>query len=600
MQTQVFASLRSRLLLLIALAVLPALGLIFYVNVEQRRQAATQVQDNALRFARLAAAEQTQLVRGTHQLLAALAYLPAVRNENSTECSTLFATLLKHYPAYANLGASRLNGEPFCSAVPVTSSQSVTNASQVWFQRTVSTKEFTVGEYQKSLATGNFTLVLGYPILNEANQVRGVVGAALDLGRLNRIAAQAQLPPGATLTAIDRNGTIIARYPDPERWLGQKLAEAPPIKTLLTQREGVAELTGLDGIRRLSAFAQPHDAADLGLYVSIGIPTEVAFAPARQRLIRNLITVGLISLFMVITAWIGSDVLVLRPVKALVRATQRLRAGDLAARTEISPGPGELNQLAAAFDDMAEALAQHEAERARTEATLQRLSRSLLEAQESERRAVARELHDELGQSLQAIKINLQTAQRFPQEGAARLAESVGLVDHTIQQVRALSVDLRPSLLDDLGLVAALEWYVERQAQRLGFVGRFVAEPHALRLDPTVETACFRIVQEALTNVARHAKATRVWVDLRQQGEELHLVIRDDGVGCDVRAMQERAIQGASFGLLGMRERAELAGGTFTMHSAPAQGTEIRLCFPLRSVVPTNPEAPALAPRVTA
>ena len=455
----------------------------------------------------------------------------------------------------------------------------------MWFQRTVSTKEFTVGEYQKSLATGNFTLVLGYPILDEANQVQGVVGAALDLGQLNQLAAQAQLPPGSTLTAVDRNGTIIARYPDPERWLGQKLPEAPLIKTLLTQREGTAELPGIDGIQRLYAFAQAHDAADLGLYVSIGIPTEVAFAAVYQRLIRNLITVGLIFLFMVIAAWIGSDVLVLRPVKALVRATQRLRSGDLEARTDIPAGDGELHQLATAFDAMADALAQHEAERTRTEAALQRLSRSLLEAQESERRAIARELHDELGQSLQAMKINLQTAQRFPQESAARLAESIELVDHTIQQVRALSVDLRPSLLDDLGLVAALEWYVERQAQRFGFVGHFVAKPHDLRLNSTVETACFRIVQEALTNVARHAKATQVWVELQQQGEELHLVIRDDGVGFDVRAMQERAIQGASFGLLGMRERAELTGGTFTMHSAPAQGTEIRLCFPLHSVL---------------
>ena len=598
MQTQVFASLRSRLLFLIALAVLPALGLIFYVNVEQRRLAAIQVQDNALGLARLAADEHAQLVQGTHQLLAALAYLPVVRNQDPTECSALFATLLKHYPAYANLGVSRLNGEPFCSAIPLASS--VTNASQVWFQRTVSSKEFTVGEYQKSLATGNFTLVLGYPILNDANQVQGVVGVALDLGRLNQLAAQAQLPPGATLTAVDRNGTIIAGYPDSERWLGQRLPEAPLIKALLTRREGTAELPGIDGVQRLYAFAQAHDATDFGLYVGIGIPTEVAFAAVRRRLIRNLITVGLIFLFMVTTAWIGSNILVLRPVNALVHATQRLRSGDLGARTEIPQGQGELNQLATAFDDMAEALAQHEAERIRTEATLQRLSRSLLEAQESERRAIARELHDELGQSLQAIKINLQTAQRFPQEGAARIAESIGVVDHTIQQVRTLSVNLRPSLLDDLGLVAALEWYVERQAQQVGFVGHVTAEPRDLRLNPTVEIACFRIVQEALTNVARHAQASQVWVELQQQGEELQLVIRDDGVGCDVRVVQESAVQGNSFGLLGMRERTELAGGTFTMHSAPAQGTEIRLRFPLRSVLMKHEEPLALAPHATA
>lgn len=589
MRTGIFASLRSRLLLLIALAILPALGLIFYVNVEQRRLAVAQVQGNTLRLARLAVAEQAQLVQGTHQLLAALAYLPVVRNQDPAECSALFANLLKHYPAYANLGASRLNGEPFCSAVPLT--QPVTNASQTWFRRAVSSKEFTIGEYQKSLATGNFTLVLGHPILDEANQVQGVVGAALDLGRLSQIAVQAQLPPGATFTAVDRNGTIIARYPDAERWLGQRLPDAPLIKALLTRREEIAELPGLDGVQRLYAFAQAPSATDLGLYVSIGVPTEVAFAAAQRRLVRNLITLGLITLFMVLAAWVGSEVLVLRPVNALVRATQRLQAGDLTARTEIPQGHGEVAQLASAFDDMAESLAQHEAERTQTEAALQRLSRSLLEAQETERRTIARELHDELGQSLQAIKINLQTAQRFPQEGPARLAECVGLVNHTIQQVRTLSVDLRPSVLDDLGLVAALEWYVGRQAQQVGFIGHFIAEPRNLRLNSTVETACFRVVQEALTNITRHAKAQHVWVELQQQGEEVRLSIRDDGMGFDVRAAQERAIQGGSFGLLGMHERAELAGGVLTMQSTPTQGTEIRLRFPLHSVLMVKPDS---------
>lgn len=579
MLTQVFASLRSRLLLLIVLAVLPALGLIFYVNVEQRHLAVIQAQDNALRLVRLAAAEHTQLVQSAHQLLAALALLPVVRDEDAAGCSALFASLLKHYTAYGNLGVSRANGDYFCSAVPL--APSVNSSSYAWFQRTVRTKAFTVGEYQRSQATGTFVLILGYPLLTATGQLQAVLAASLDLGRLNQLAAQAQLPPGSTVTAVDRNGTIIARYPDPERWLGKALVDAPLIKAMLTSSEGTVELPGLDGIQRLYAFTQVRDAdAEVGLSVSVGIPTAVAFAAARQRLIRNLLVVALITLGMLLAAWIGSEVLVLRPVNALVRATQRLRAGDLTARTDVPHGQGEMNQLATAFDEMAEALAQHEAERAKTEATLQRLSRSLLEAQESERRAIARELHDELGQSLQALKINVQTAQRVPQQSAARLAESIGLLDLTIQQVRALSVDLRPSLLDDLGLVAALEWYVGRQAQRVGFVGRFTAEPRELRLNPTVETTCFRIVQEALTNVARHAKAQHVWVDLQQQGEEVRLTIRDDGAGFDVRAAQERAVQGGSFGVLGMRERAELAGGVLAIQSTPTQGAEISVCFP--------------------
>jgi signal transduction histidine kinase len=574
-----FASLRARLLLLFALAVIPALGWIFHVHIEQRRLAATEAQDNALRLAQLAATQQAQLIQGTHQLLSVLAQLPAVREGDSAACTTLFTDLLKRNPICANLAADRLNGDVFCSVTPLP--QPLNVANYTWFQRVIHSRKFTIGEYQKSLIANEFILVLGYPVLDDEGQVQGVVAASLNLDRLNQLATQVQLPPGTTLTAIDRNGTIVASNPDPQHWLGLSLPEAPLIKAMLTQEEGTAQLPGVDGIQRLYAFSRVHDASDVGLYVSVGIPTEVAFAAAHQRLVRNLFTLGAITLLIVTAVWIGSNVLVLRPVNALVRATERLRAGDLSARTDLPHGDSELEQLAAAFDEMAWALSRRETEHQRAEETLQVLSRRLLEAQESERRAIARELHDELGQALQALKINLQTVQRFPKESAQRVEDSITIVDHTLQQVRNLSVDLRPSLLDDLGLVVALEWYVERQAQRVGFVGHCVADPPDLRADPTVETVCFRVVQEALTNIARHAQATEVWVEVRRREQALFLLIRDNGVGFDVPAARERVIHGASFGLLGMQERVELAGGYFEIRSTAGGGTEIHVRFPL-------------------
>src|SRR2546430_13524998 len=212
-----FSSLRARLLLLVLLAVIPALGLILYTDLEQRRLAANQAQEDALRFARLAAADQAQLIQGAHQLLAALSQLPAVRENDSETCTALFTNLLKQYPVYANLGAARANGEVFCSVAPIT--QPVSVAGSAWFQRVVQRRDFTIGEYQRSLVIGEFTLVLGYPVLDVAGQVQVVVAAALDLSRLNQLVAQARLPEGATLIAVDRNGTIIARYPDPWQWV---------------------------------------------------------------------------------------------------------------------------------------------------------------------------------------------------------------------------------------------------------------------------------------------------------------------------------------------------------------------------------------------
>jgi signal transduction histidine kinase len=318
------------------------------------------------------------------------------------------------------------------------------------------------------------------------------------------------------------------------------------------------------------------------MYVSIGIPTQVAFAVANRHLVRNLTALGIVTLLILGAAWIGSDLLVLRRVNALVSATQLLRAGDLSARTGLPHGPGELDHLAGAFDDMAEALERRATEHQHAEETLQVLSRQLLEAQENERRHIARELHDEIGQALTAVKINLQAAQRTPAALVSYLEDSTSIVDRTLQQVRTLSLDLRPALLDDLGLGVALRWYVDRQAQRAGFTVQFVVDPLEPRARPELETACFRVAQEALTNVMRHAQAQHVRIELRQSDAELHLLIRDDGKGFDVQTAQEQAEQGASTGLLGMQERVWLLGGQIKIESAPAQGTEIRVRFPLQ------------------
>lgn len=220
-----------------------------------------------------------------------------------------------------------------------------------------------------------------------------------------------------------------------------------------------------------------------------------------------------------------------------------------------------------------------------TTAQMQTLSRRLLEAQEIERRRIAQELHDELGQSLTAVKIILQTVQRLAKAGPLEswLEEGINIVNNTVQQVRDLSLDLRPSMLDDLGLVAALRWYVDRMAQRAGFVIRFVADAVEKRLPPGIETACFRIAQEALTNVARHAQAQKVTVKMSLRQGQLHIMIKDDGIGFDVKAAQQRAAQGQSLGLIGMQERALLVGGRIEIESTPHSGTTVRVKLPVSS-----------------
>jgi two-component system sensor histidine kinase UhpB len=151
-----------------------------------------------------------------------------------------------------------------------------------------------------------------------------------------------------------------------------------------------------------------------------------------------------------------------------------------------------------------------------------------------------------------------------------------------LEKVQDMSLNLRPSMLDDLGLESAVRWYTNRQAELTGLAAEFFADPLERRLDPVIETECFRVAQEALTNVARHAHARNVWVRLVRENGHLHLSIRDDGVGFDVPALREQAIRGNSLGLLSMEERAALTGGGLEFCSSPGRGTEVRAWFPLR------------------
>lgn len=214
---------------------------------------------------------------------------------------------------------------------------------------------------------------------------------------------------------------------------------------------------------------------------------------------------------------------------------------------------------------------------------LQALSARLLEVQEAERRHLARELHDEVGQALTAVRMNLQMLRRQPdtERSAGRLDESLGMVDRILHGVRQLSLDLRPSLLDDLGLAAALRWYVGAQAERSGIAGEVATEPLPENLPASIATTCFRIAQEAVTNAIRHARGTRITVTLRCAANELEVSVGDDGIGFDVAGAHRRAIEGASAGLLGLEERVELAGGRSSIVSAPGRGTILRAWLPL-------------------
>ncbi|KAB8140653.1 PAS domain S-box protein [Chloroflexia bacterium SDU3-3] len=224
---------------------------------------------------------------------------------------------------------------------------------------------------------------------------------------------------------------------------------------------------------------------------------------------------------------------------------------------------------------------------------LRSLSRQLMGAQESERRRIARELHDEIGQALALIKLNIRALQRMelPETVSLRLEQSLGIIEETLLRVRQMALDLRPAMLDDLGLASALRWYVDQQARLAELEARFDLPEAPPRLPTEIETACFRMVQEALANTVRHASASQVSIRLEQSDDELLLSISDDGVGFDPAPVLASMRQGGSGGLLSMHERLLLCDGRLSIESSPGHGTTLSAWVPLQAGV-TAPDAP--------
>lgn len=220
------------------------------------------------------------------------------------------------------------------------------------------------------------------------------------------------------------------------------------------------------------------------------------------------------------------------------------------------------------------------AELNRVKRRLKKISSNLIKDMENERHHIARELHDEIGQALSLIKVNLQSMQRMPEalSIAVHLEETVGIIDSSIAQVHNLSYNLRPSILDDYGLEAALRWFISRIISRSG-LEKLVSDIYQARLPVDLETVCFRVAQESLTNILKHAKAQKVIIKI-SAAKGLSLSVSDNGVGFNVSETMEHCMRGDNFGLLGMQERVALAGGRLRIDSKHKKAQKYPQHFP--------------------
>jgi signal transduction histidine kinase len=267
-----------------------------------------------------------------------------------------------------------------------------------------------------------------------------------------------------------------------------------------------------------------------------------------------------------------------RPIHHLVDAANRIGKGDFETRAQVFSND-EIGRLAVAFNQMGDALMRYRQEvQAKEKARLSLIER-IVQVQEDERKSISRELHDHFGQSLLALMLQVQSA-------SAQLPGSLSSdIEKTIRQIIAdvhrLAWGMRPSILDDYGLDSALARHIEEVSKTAGLqIDYQFTSPDSLpRLPIRIEVPLFRIAQEALTNLIRHAKATHASVIVLRQIHEITMLIEDDGHGFDTAMVQNRG--GQCLGLMGMKERVNLLGGSFVVESAPGEGTTIRVRIPL-------------------
>ncbi len=325
---------------------------------------------------------------------------------------------------------------------------------------------------------------------------------------------------------------------------------------------------------RIHHFAEPIFEGRVGV-------AHVGLSETRLRsLVGTMTTRMLLTTLGVAVAGIAAAILLTwlltRPILELVAAARRVGSGDLTARA--SPWANdEIGVLADAFNQMVEDLSENRTTIAEKEAARSRLLEQLIHAQEEERKRIARELHDGVGQALNSIALGISGLD--PAEEASRVrAEGLrSVVEETLHAVRQLGRDLRPSVLDDLGLVEALDHYA---TDFNGMHPGIRVDAHLQldrRLPAAVETALYRMVQEGMTNAARHSGARSISLVVARRNGTIQAIIEDDGRGFDVDAVQR---SGESVGIHGMRERAELVGGRVRFESG-SSGTTVYIEVPV-------------------
>jgi signal transduction histidine kinase len=538
------------------------LALMFIVQIRDERTAA---RTTALRVSRAAADRLVGLRSDSLALLRHMASRPSIQSVESQPCDSFFA-IVDFFPQYVNLFLFDGHGHLRCSANPPDPRDRAVSAdAQHWLEEQLRGGHLQFEQLTIQQSAGQWMSTIAIPLPS---------GATLAVVALPEVIAKEALPPEAVVTILDRHGTVLARSADPTRWTGRNTRASGVTQLVLQRKEGTAESTGIDGISRQYGFTF---VPELGWYIYVGIPTAVVMGPVRRLYFRGLIA-GLLVIFVAVFVAVILSRRVERPINQLAAGASSVARGEYDKVESPQHSPLEITMLAEAFNEMVESRASAELMMEESEQRLKALSERLLVIQEDERARIARAIHDDLGQSLTALKMDvlglLEKNNIPPSPTSERIQRTL---DSTVSAVQQISKELRPSMLDDLGLMTALEAEVRLFEERSGVECELSLPDAQLALDAASSTVLYRIVQEALTNVVRHSNATRVEIRLRHRGGEVLLEIRDDGRGITT----DEVSSPASLGLMGIRERAAIVGGSADFEGVEGRGTIVSVRIPV-------------------
>ncbi len=447
---------------------------------------------------------------------------------------------------------------------------------------------------------------------SQQGQVVGIVAGEIDpQGRQFRhLLDFVPLDAGVTVDLIDQHGVVIASTAE-DRLYSQADHQHFLEGLIASQSSAVGTCHGCHQsgstpvrVQDVMAFAPLLSRPSWG--VDIRQPQAAAFGTTEILRWKILVWALVLALLALSFAW-GVATSVTAPLSLLVRVAGRIAGGEL--QTPIPElGRDEVGRLGSALERMRIALRQslEAVEHGRNQLEVRvrertgeierlyqelqgreqlraRLLEKLIGAQEEERRRIARELHDETSQEIGALVLALDTALATLPETVSRthVEEAKGLAVHALDGIYRLGFDLRPSVLDDLGLFRAIAWYADRDLKRRGVAVRCEFDEEDVRLPAGVETALFRAVQEVITNIVRHAHAESVLIQGVINHRAVTIEIEDDGQGFDPASMSTTAVNGRGLGLAGIRERIELLGGTARIESSPGHGTRVVLTAPM-------------------